>query len=291
MDARAAALLTLMCAVWAAGQVATKIGLAGISPNWQAGLRSAGSALLVIAWARYRGAPLFRRDGTAPAGVLCGALFSLEFALLFVGLEYTTAARGVIFLYTAPFFVAIGAHLLIPGDRLTRPKVAGLSCAFCGVLLAVWSGLALPSREEMLGDLLCFLAAAAWASTTICVKTTKLATTSPEKTLLYQLGVAAIALPVLGMLFGERGVFDPTAPVIAAFLFQMIFVTFATFLAWFWLISIYPATRLSAFTFLTPVIGVILGHIMLGEQVTVLMGLSLALIAAGIFLVNRPAAA
>lgn len=289
IDARAAALLTLMCATWAAGQIATKISLAGISPNWQAGLRCIGSALLVLAWARYRKIPLFQRDGTMSAGIICGLLFAVEFALLFVGLEYTTAARGVIFLYTAPFFVAIGAHVLLPNDKLTGFKLAGLICAFCGVLLAVWNGLALPSRGELIGDLLCFLAAAAWGATTIVIKTTKLATASAEKTLLYQLVVTAILLPFVGVAFGERGVFDPTWPVITAFIFQMVFVSFATFLAWFWMITVYPASRLSAFTFLTPAMAMIFGHLMLGEQVTLLMIASLVLIAAGIFLVNRVA--
>lgn len=288
IDARAAALLTLMCATWAAGQIATKISLAGISPNWQAGLRCIGSGLLVLAWARYRDIPLFRRDGTLGAGIGCGLLFAAEFAFLFVGLQYTTAARGVIFLYTAPFFVAAGAHFLLPNDKLSAAKLVGLVCAFCGVLLAVWNGLAAPSRDELFGDLLCFIAAACWGATTIVIKTTRLATASAEKTLLYQLAVTALLLPLLGMALGERGVFDPSWPVIAAFLFQMVFVTFVTFLAWFWMITIYPASRLSAFTFLTPVIAVIFGHLMLGEEVTLLMIASLALIAAGIFLVNRP---
>lgn len=289
IDARAGALLTLMCATWALGQIATKISLAGISPNWQAGLRCIGSALLVLAWARFRKIPLFERDGSMASGIACGLLFALEFALLFVGLEYTTAARGVIFLYTAPFFVAVGVHFLVPNDRLSGTKIAGLLCAFGGVLIAVWNGLALPSRNELFGDLLCFLAAAAWASTTLVIKGTPLGKTSAEKTLLYQLVVAAVTLPLLGIALGERGVFNPTTPVILAFVFQMIFVSFATFLSWFWLITIYPASRLSAFTFLTPVLAVMFGNFILGEQVTLLMIAALALIAAGIFLVNRPA--
>jgi drug/metabolite transporter (DMT)-like permease len=137
IDARAAGMLTLMCMTWAAGQIATKIALAGISANWQAGLRCVGSALLVMAWARLRRIPLYERDGTMAAGLICGALFAAEFAFLFVGLELTTAARGVIFLYMAPFVVAIGAHVLIPGEAMNGTKLAGLVCAFAGLLVAV----------------------------------------------------------------------------------------------------------------------------------------------------------
>ncbi|WP_342359085.1 DMT family transporter [Terrarubrum flagellatum] len=289
IDARAAALLTLMCATWAAGQIATKIGLLGISPNWQAGLRSLGSALLVIMWARHRGVSLFQRDGTLPGGLLCGAVFAAEFACLFIGLEHTTAARGVIFLYMAPFVVAIGAHWLIPDDRMSWPKFAGLSCAFGGLILAVWNGLSHSAASEFFGDALCFAGAICWGATTLIVRGTALSKASAEKTLLYQLAFAAVALPLFGVALGERGVFNPTWPVIATFLFQMVFVTFITFLAWFWMITQYPATKLAAFTFLTPAIGVVFGHVALGEPVTPLMIAALACVAAGIFLVNRPA--
>ncbi len=288
IDARAAGMLVLMCMTWAAGQIATKIALAGISANWQAGLRCVGSALLVMAWAKFRRIPLYERDGTLPAGVICGLLFAAEFAFLFVGLEYTTASRGVIFLYMAPFVVAIGAHFLLPGDRLSAMKLAGLLCAFGGLLIATWNGLSLPSRAELLGDFLCFLAAICWGATTLVIRRSALAKASAEKTLLYQLAVTAITLPIVGILMGEKGVFNPSFPVIAAFVFQMIFVSFATFLAWFWLITLYPASKLAAFTFLTPVFAVILGALILREQVTPLMVAALALIAAGIFLVNRP---
>src|SRR5690606_40676690 len=67
-------------------------------------------------------------------GLLVSVLFALEFALLYPGLQHTTAAHAVILLYTSPFVVALGAHFLIPGDRLTTAKVAGLLLAW------IWRG-------------------------------------------------------------------------------------------------------------------------------------------------------
>ena len=134
IDASAATLMVALCAVWGLNQVAAKVVNAGISPVLQAGLRSLGAAALLWAWSSFRGVRLFERDGSLPAGLLIGVLFAAEFGFLYWGLEYTTASRAVVFLYTAPFWVAVGVHLLVPGERLRREQVIGLSAAF-----AAWS--------------------------------------------------------------------------------------------------------------------------------------------------------
>jgi hypothetical protein len=119
LDAAAVLAVTACCASWGVNQVAIKIANAGISPVLQVGLRSAFALVLVFAWARARGVRLFERDRTLWSGIVAGLLFGLEFVLMYVGLMHTTASRGVVLLYLAPFVVAFGAHYLIPGDRLS----------------------------------------------------------------------------------------------------------------------------------------------------------------------------
>ena len=262
---------------------------AGISPALQAGLRSIGSAILLVFWARSRRVPLIVRDRTLGPGIAAGLLFAAEFLLIYWGLTLTTASRGVIFLYTAPFTMAIGAHFFVPGDRLTRMKSLGLVVAFAGVTVAFADGLSLPSRDQLLGDLLCFAAAIAWGATTIVVKASRLQRTSPERVLFYQLGVSAAVLPVVSLATGETGFHSASPLILAAFAYQIAIVAFASYAAWFWLVARYPASRLAAFTFLTPVFGVALGGLLLGEPIGPGLLAAVALIAAGIYLVNRPA--
>jgi drug/metabolite transporter (DMT)-like permease len=288
LDRAAALILLLVCATWGLNQVAIKVTNAGISPVLQAGLRSVGSAILVLIWSRLRGVPLAARDGTLGYGVAAGLLFTVEFVLIYWGLALTTASRGVIFIYTAPFVVAVGAHLFVPGDRLTRLKLVGLLAAFGGLVIAFSEGLRLPSHRELLGDLLCLAAAVLWGATTVLIKASPLAETRAEKTLLYQLGVSALTLPVASLLLGEPGVFRPTPLVLSAFAYQTVVVAFASYVIWFWLITKYPASSLAAFSFLTPVFGVMFGGLLLGEPITPALAASVALLAVGIYLVNRP---
>ena len=77
-----------------------------------------------------------------------------------------------------------------------------------------------------------------------------------------------------------------TPVVVASLVFQFVIVAFASYLAWFWLLTRYLASRLSVFSFLTPLFGVAAGVILLGEPVTVAFLGAAALVGAGIFLVN-----
>ena len=288
LDPLAAAATALLCASWGFQQVTIKIANTGISPAFQSGLRSLGAMILLLVWCAARGIPLFARDGTLVVGLAAGAMFAAEFALIYWSLVFTEVARSIIFLYMTPFFVALGAHFFIPGERLWRTQVVGLLCAFTGVLLALSDGLSLPSSRAIIGDVMMLLAAVFWAATTILIKGSKLARIEPAKTLAYQLAVSGVALTALAPLFGEAGIVALTPAVLAAMAYQTIVVAFASYLAWFALMRTYPASTLSAFTFLTPVFAVVFGATLLNERISWALCGALAFVAFGIWLVNRP---
>jgi drug/metabolite transporter (DMT)-like permease len=284
----AAGILVLCCTLWGVNQVAIKIGGSGISPALQAGLRSAGSALLLMGWMGLRRMKLFPRDGTWPAGLLVGVLFAGEFIFLYIGLTLTTASHSVVLLYSSPFAVAIGSHFLVPGDQLTRNKVIGLLAAFAGIVLAFAErigGFGAPG--QLLGDGMCLLAGILWGATTVAIKATRLRSAPAENTLLYQLVVSAPILLVMALLLREKGIVAFNLQVALAFAYQVVIVAFASFLVWFWLIRHYAATTISAFAFLTPVFGVFFAWLLLGASISISLAGAVALIAIGIYVVNR----
>ncbi|CAA7611911.1 DMT family permease [Candidatus Terasakiella magnetica] len=287
LDALAMVVMVGLCSLWGLNQVAAKVANAGISPVLQAGLRSSGAVVLLWLWSASRGIPLFRADGTAKAGVAIGLLFAGEFALIFWGLVYTTASRAVVFLYVAPFVVALGMHLLVPAERLNRRQGLGLALAFLGVVTAFSDNLAMPSADQLLGDSMLLAAALMWGMTTVMARVTSLSRVSPNKVLFYQLGVSALVLPLASRALGEPGFTQPGPLVWASLAWQIVGVAFASYLAWYWLISRYPATKLSAFSFLTPLFGLVFGSLLLGEALTLRLILAMMLVAAGIWLVNQ----
>ena len=172
VDGLAVALLLGCCAIWGLGQVATKLTLGEIPPLMSAAARSLGAALLLVAWSRARGLVLWRADGTGPAGLLAGALFAAEFASIYIGLQHTSASRMAVFIYLAPFVVALGMPLIAPGERLGRLQAAGLLLAFGGVVWAFAEGFTRPAVGPLqwLGDALGLAAALLWGLTTLTLR-------------------------------------------------------------------------------------------------------------------------
>lgn len=285
VDAAGVSLMVLLCAIWGLGHVAAKFAGQGISLVFQSGLRSLIAAALLLAWGAYRRIPFLERDRTLGPGVLAGILFGAEFIFIFAGLKTTDAARMVVFVYLAPFITAFGLHFLIPQERLSARQWAGVLIAFGGVALAFGDGFA-SGRGTLLGDFFGVLGALFWALTTILIRATRLAAIAPAKTLLYQLVVSAPMLLATAWLLGEPGVTKLTLPVVAAFAYQCAVVAFASYLAWFWLLRHYLAARLSVFSFLTPIFGVLAGVLLLGEPLTATFLAAALLVGAGLVLVN-----
>ena len=290
LDGLAVALLVLCCTLWGLNQVAAKVALVDFPPLTQAALRSLGAAVLVLAWARWRGIALFARDGTWRAGGLAGLLFAAEFACIFVGLQFTTASRMVVFIYLSPFVVAMGMPLIARGERLAASQWLGLAAAFAGVAWAFAEGFA-PSAQavprQWLGDALGVGAALLWGATTLVIRATSLSSAVAEKTLLYQLAVSGVLLALAAPLAGEHWPRMPAALSVASLVFQTVIVTFASYLTWFWLVRHYPATRIAAFTLLTPVAGLTAGVLLLSEPLTLRLVVALAAVVLGLALVNR----
>ena len=209
------AILVVLCASWGMQQVSIKVAVEGISPVLQAGIRSVGAAVLVCIWVRVRRIPLRDKDGTFWWGVAAGLLFAGEFLLLYWGLEYTQASRSAVLMYVSPFVVALGAYLFIPGETLRPIQVGGLICAFCGLMAAFSESLTLPTLRMLVGDAMVFAAGIFWGATTVLVKASPLGRVAPAKTLLYQLAVSAVLLPIGALVLGEPGVTRLT-PLIAA---------------------------------------------------------------------------
>jgi drug/metabolite transporter (DMT)-like permease len=287
LDPAGIAIVTALCLCWGFQQVSVKLAIADIPPLLQCAIRSAAAAAIAAGLARLRGVRLTARDGTLVPGIICGALFATEFLLIYRGLLYTAASRASLFIYLAPFFVVIGARIFLPGDRFGAMQWAGLLLSFAGMAIAF--GLPTPTADpnQLLGDLMMVGAAAAWAATTLLIKGSALNRIPSEKTLLYQLVVSVPILGAASFLFGERMSVMPGPVALGAMGYQILVVTF-TYAAWFGLIVRYSASRLSAFTFLTPLCGIVAGHLVLNEPLTPAFGIAALLVAIGLVLVNRP---
>ena len=284
LDLKAVAILTGICMLWGLNAVAIKVSNLGIAPVFCAGIRSVMAVIALALWMKVKKIPLF--PSNLMDGLVVGILFGSEFACLYASLLYTTGSSAWILLYASPFFHATGAHFFLKGDRLTVYKSTGLLLAFIGVIILLSKNFGAPTWTGLVGDLLAFTAAALWALTTIFIKRRLVGSVSFHNTLFYQTLFSIPILFLISVFLKETPIDHLNGVIVLSVVFQGIVVAFVSYLLWFYLVHEYPVSRLSSFTFLTPVFATISCVVFLHETLTWKLTVSLILVSLGIYVVN-----
>lgn len=284
IDLIGAVALTAFALNLALNQVVVKVSNGGFQPVFMAALRSVGAAVLLLAWMRVRGISWHLPRASLTGGVLAGCLFAVEFILLFNALDLTTVSRASILFYAMPIWLALASHVLLPGERLSRLRIMGMALAMGGVVLALADRAG--GQASLAGDLMAIGAGMCWAGIALCVRITALSDVRAEQQLLWQLLISAPLLLVASLFFGDL-IRDLEAIHILGLAYQIVAIASFGFLFWFWLLKIYPASGVASFSFLSPVFSVLLGWLLLGEQIGASIWAALALVAVGLVLINR----
>jgi drug/metabolite transporter (DMT)-like permease len=282
------AVLLLLALIWGANMAIIKVGARELAPLFMAGLRSLVASACLYVWMRAKGIALFPSKTIAAHGVVIGLLFGSEFGLIYVGLQHTLASRTYILVYTAPFFVALGAHFFLKGDRLNGWKALGLIVAFAGVVCLFIKDLGSLSMDALPGDLMALAGGVLWGATTLYLKKFLSHRVVPLQTLFYQVFFSAPLLFLMSLLLEDPILSGFSTVTGLSVFYQCIIVAFLSYLVWFELIHRHPVSLLHAFSFFTPVFGVFLsGALILGEVISPNMIVALILVSLGMVMVNR----
>ncbi|MCK9228967.1 MAG: DMT family transporter [Syntrophorhabdaceae bacterium] len=277
--------ILIITLLWGSNYPAIKITNAGFSPIFTSFLRSVIASVLGIGYCLAIRQNLFHRGSLLFHGLAVGILFGLEFAFLYLGMFFTDSARAVIFIYISPFVVAAGAHLFL-GERLSPLKWTGLFLAFGGLVSVFYGKPSHYNRLMFVGDICEIVAAIIWGVTTLYIKKYLAGKMHPINTFLYQLVFSVPVLFLCSYFVETQWIKAPGAIQIASLGFQSVIIAFISYLAWFKLIHDYPVARLTVFTFLTPVFGVLFAALIQHEQITAGLMAGLLMVCAGIYVTN-----
>ncbi|AOE84298.1 DMT family transporter [Pseudomonas sp. TCU-HL1] len=285
LDWFACGLMFVLCICWGFQQVAIKLTLDDVPSILQLAIRSGGAALVLGALVLWKEGRSAFTDGTLLPGIAVGVLFALEFLFIGEGLNHTSASHLSVFLYTAPMFAALGLHLMLPEERLSPVQWLGVLVAFGGIATAFLGQPSGASGNVLLGDTYALLGAVAWGATTLVIRGSSLSEANPVKTLFYQLFGAALVLTGVALSTGKTDM-QLTQRALISLSFQVVVIALMSYLAWFWLLRRYLASRLSVLSFMTPLFGVSFGVLVLGEQIDLSFTVGAALVLGGIVLVS-----
>ena len=274
--------------LWGVNAIGIKAVTDEMPPLLAVGLRGVVALGLMVPFALWRGEGLGFTGWQWVHGLVVGVLFALEFALFYVGAQYTSGGHMAIFINTAPFFVAIGAYLFLHEEGLSRLGWLGLALAFSGIVAVFSADLLILKAGYWRGDLLVILAALGWGGTTLYMKRFMVRSMTGFRLIYIQILISTPLL--LGGSFAVESL-PPggfTALGLGIIVFQGVVVVVFSYMAWMTLLRVYTASAMQSFTFLTPVWGVAMGAMLLGETITVPGVAGMAMVGAGLVLISRP---
>ena len=286
---KAVFLLIFLALIWGTNWAVTKIGGREMAPVFMAGVRSVAACACLAAWMRYKGIAFFPTKSLIRHGAMLGFFFGAEFGLVYISLSLSLASHVYIILYTAPFFAALGAHLFLPDDKLHLNKVMGLSLAFGGIIVLFINNLGHASTAILIGDMLVLLAGAFWGGTSVYIKKFLAGKVGAIQTLFYHLFFSGPMLLAYSLVFERPLIQNLTWVGLSSLFFQSIIVALFSYLLWMRMLLTFPVSLLHAFSFFTPVCGVIIsGALILGEPIGLNILAALIMVSLGLVLVNRP---
>lgn len=284
MDATGAALAVFLCLLFGSNALAIKLSLFGLSPYACVALRFLVASLIILAYARYKKISVTLSGPEWAHATAMGVIFGLQMAVFYVGITYTTVSHAGLLMNTQPFFVAIMAHFLLPDDRLTLRKIAGIVLAFIGVSI-LFSGHGALSPQTLLGDALVIGSSFLWAAQTIYIKRfTDHWHSIPL--VLHPMVLSIFIFLVFYMLFEVDTVQVINTSVLFSLFYQSVIVAGYGYIGWTKLLLKYKASHLSVFVFTMPIVAVSLGIIFMGDPFSMKLLASLLLVAFGILIVN-----
>ena len=267
-------------------QVVMKVVNDGLQPIFCAGLRSLVAAFLILLWLFLTKKSVKVEKSLVPAILFYGMIFGAEFMFLYIALDLTSVIRVTIMFYTMPISLAFMNHFLLKNDKLSIGKTAGLFAAVIGVIISVGSSTTVGGlKASIIGDICALLGSIGWAYFAFYSKNSRVNTQSPDTLMFYAFLVSGPMLLILSMFYGDF-IRDLTLLHYAGFTFQVLFASIG-FIFWIWLFKRYSATTVASFSFLTPIMGIFFGSLLLSEQLSNALFVAGLLVTGGIYLVTR----
>ena len=277
-----------MHALWGGNPVAVKFGLLVFPPMWSAFIRFVIGIVCIASWAAVRGIPMWPKPGEWRLLMMIGILFVLQIGTMNIGFDLTRGSIAAILISTNTFFAALAAHFVIAGDRLSARKVTGLIIAFAGIVVVLLGGFSFENLSPIgLGSAVVLLSAALLGLRLVFMARIQ-QKISGVRVVLWQmilsLPLFAIAGTTLETIRWENLAFAP----IAGLLYQGVVIAGVGFMVISYLLSRYTPSVITSFNFISPVSGVLLSAVFLGDQITPVIIWGVALVGVGLYFVSRP---
>ncbi|MDE3058171.1 MAG: EamA family transporter [Bacteroidota bacterium] len=283
---RVAVAYFLVCSIWGSTWLAIKIGLETVPPMLSSGLRFVVASAVLYPMIKFRGVTIHRtREARKIYLLIALTAFSVPYGLVYWGEQFIPSGLASVLFAVYPFGVALFSQLFLPSEKMTAWKTAGIAVGFLGILVIFSNDLYTSNKDALWGMGAVVLSAVLQAYSVILIK--KFGhTVDPMVTTFVPILYSAFVLFAASIFFENYAHVHFSTGTILSIFYLGIFGTVVTFVSYFWLLKRVEAVILSLTSFITPVIAVILGVIILSEELSSRVLIGAAIVLAGILLAN-----
>ena len=268
--------------------MAVKFGLLVFPPMWSAFVRFVIGIVCIVAWAAFRGIPMWPKKGEWRLLIMLAVVFVIQMGTLNIGFDLTKGSIAAILISTNPLFAAFAAHFVIVDDRLSVRKVIGLIIAFIGVAIVLLGGFSLESLDPIgLGGVVVLLSSALLGMRLVFQARVQ-QEISGVRVVLWQMILSLPLFAFAGAAF-ETILWENLAlGPIAGLLYQGVVIAGLGFMVISYLLSRYSPSVITSFNFVSPISGVLLSAALLGDEITTAIVGGVLCVGAGLYFVSRP---
>ena len=280
---RAASLDLFLSFLWGGHPTALKVALPYAPPIRQGWMRFVVSAVVILFWARYKKISLIPTKAEIKPLVQLGILFSVQLLFLNIGISKTSVSSSVILNSTYPIWVITLGHFFIKGDNFTFLKFSGVMIAYFGIIITYFDSFG--NSSFLLGNSFCLA-----SGFLLGVRTIFLAKGSesiaPLKLLMAQAFFGSIIFILLSIIF-EGDPYKFSLILLISILYQGAIVAGFNFIANIWLLKNYKPSQVTVIHLSQPIFGILIGYVVLGENIGLLVLLGAAFVILGSILVRK----
>ncbi len=286
---KAYAAWSAVCFFWGTTYLAIRIGVGVLPPALFAGVRFFIAGLIFISFLLFRGYSLPSRRDLIDIAIVGISLLAVANGTVVWGLQWVPSGLAALIVSTLPFWI-VGIESALPhGDKLNIKKVAGILVGFSGIVLLLWPDIKGSIDPAYLkGIFAIFIAPMAWGAGSIYSKYRKIKT-RPLMSAAIQMLIAGVILIIVGTINGEFNRFTFSLSGLAAIGYLTVFGSIVGYGSYIYALDKLPASIVSMYAYINPVIAVFLGWLVLGERLDWFIITATAVILLGVMLVKTSA--
>jgi drug/metabolite transporter (DMT)-like permease len=279
----------LLCMIWGSTWLVIRLGLQSLTPLYSSAFRFIIASSVIFLIMKLKDIKI-QKDSISIRLYISQGIFAfmIPFAMIYWAEQFIPSGLAAVLFAVYPFSVALFSYFLIPGEKIGIYKITGMILGFTGILIIFGDDISGDLSSYLLGMIAAVLAGTMQAFMAVTIKKHGYHL-HPLSMNLVPMGMSGIFLLGAALLYEDASVLRFDVNAAASVLYLAVFGSIVTFTGYYWLLKRLNVVILSLMAFITPVVALVLGWLIMDESLTANDFTGSLLVLSGLIVANTAA--